>query len=153
MRGDGLVTLSSTRLPAGKELPGAERGQVWLWSRPLVRGGEAGAGAAAHRVPLSPEAACMSFAHMLALLLDGQHLAVGGRSMQRDFVRYLGAGPTVLCLHYSHVAPFEVLLPPRDVELHLGPEAGWLQQEVKALTEVRAQGPAEWVGWQRWVGS
>eukprot|EP00887_Chlorella_sp_A99_P005551 scaffold1.g5551.t1 len=133
LRGDGLVTLSSVRLPAGKELPEAERGQVWLWARPLARG--PGAAAAALRLPLSAEAACLSFAHLLALLLDARHLAVGGMSLQRDFVRYLGAGPTVLCLHYSHVAPFDVALPPRDLAVEPSLEAAWLQDEVKSLTE------------------
>ena len=31
----GRVTLSVSQLPAGKELPGADKGQVWFWARPL----------------------------------------------------------------------------------------------------------------------
>jgi hypothetical protein len=87
-------------------------------------------------VPLSPEAACLSFAHLLSLLLDARHLALGGLSLQRGFVRYLGAGPTLLCLHYCPTAPFAVRLPPRRVGLLPEMEEEWLQEEVKQLTEV-----------------
>lgn len=136
MHGNGLVTLSSMRLPAGKELP---EGHVWLWLRPC---GDAGAGPAVHsaarRVPLSPEAACLSFAHLLSLLLDCRHLSLGGLSLQRDFVRYLGAGHTLLCLHYSAIHPYRVCMPPRQVQLAAEPELEWLQEELKQLTEVRA---------------
>lgn len=31
----GRVTLSVSQLPAGKELPGSDKGQVWFWARPL----------------------------------------------------------------------------------------------------------------------
>ena len=31
----GRVTLSVSQMPAGKELPGADKGQVWFWARPL----------------------------------------------------------------------------------------------------------------------
>ena len=114
MRGDGLVTLSSVRLPAGKELPGSERGQLWLWARPLHRGHEAAAAAA--RVPLSAEASCLSFAHLLALLLDGRHLAVGGMSLQRDFVRYLVRAPGRGGVRMPAVAA-QVLVPQLHCEL------------------------------------
>ena len=119
------------RLPAGKELP---EGSVWLWLRPVGRGGAADA----RRVPLSPEASCLSFAHLLSLLLDARHLALGGLSLQRDYVRYLGAGPTVLCLHFSPAPAFALCLPPRRVELVEAAEAEWLQDEIKQLTEVGA---------------
>ena len=112
MHANGLVTLSSVRLPAGKELPD---GRVWLWVRPSA--GSGAADGAARRVPLSPEAACLSFAHLLSLLLDARHLSMGGLSLQRDFVRYLGAGSTLLCLHFSPIQPFLVLMPPRTVQV------------------------------------
>ena len=31
----GRVTLSVSQTPAGKELPGSEKGQIWFWARPL----------------------------------------------------------------------------------------------------------------------
>ena len=31
----GRVTLSVSQTPAGKELPGSDKGQVWFWARPL----------------------------------------------------------------------------------------------------------------------
>lgn len=90
MHANGLVTLSSVRLPAGKELP---EGRVWLWLRPTGSrsgsGDGGGGGGGARRVALSPEAACLSFAHLLSLLFDARQLALGGASLQRDFVRYL----------------------------------------------------------------
>ncbi|KAL4855645.1 putative 1-phosphatidylinositol-3-phosphate 5-kinase [Chlorella vulgaris] len=136
VHGNGLVTLSSVRLPAGKELPD---GRVWMWLRPAGAaaggGGEAAPPAAARRVPLSPEAACLSFAHLLSLLLDARHLSLGGLSLQRDYVRYLGAGCTVLCLHYSPAVSFDVLMPPRQVGLLPEAEEEWLQDEIKQLTE------------------
>lgn len=129
MHGNGLVTLSSVRLPAGKELPD---GRVWLWLRPTGgRGGDS-----ARRVPLSPEAACLSFAHLLSLLFDARQLALGGLSLQRDFVRYLGVGSTLLCLHFSPAPAFAVRMPPRQVELLAEQEQEWLQEEIKGLTEV-----------------
>lgn len=134
MHGDGLVTLSSMRLPAGRELPD---GRVWLWLRPCGDAGDAAAASsAARRVPLSPEAACLSFAHLLSVLLDCRHLSLGGLSLQRDFVRYLGAGHTLLCLHYSAIHPYRVRMPPRQVQLAAEPELEWLQEELKQLTEV-----------------
>ncbi len=132
MHGGGLVTLSSMRLPAGKELPD---GRVWLWLRPCGDAGQASP-STARRVPLSPEAACLSFAHLLSLLLDCRHLSLGGLSLQRDFVRYLGAGHTLLCLHYSPIHPYRVCMPPRQVQLAAEPELEWLQEELKQLTEV-----------------
>lgn len=87
-------------------------------------------------MPLSPEAACLSFAHLLSLLFDARHLSLGGLSLQRDFVRYLGAGSTLLCLHFSPIQPYLVRMPPRQVQLLPDPELEWLQDEIKQLTEV-----------------
>jgi hypothetical protein len=147
MHGAGLVTLSSVRLPAGKELPD---GRLWLWLRPAGNqaAGDAQATAAARRVALSPEAACLSFAHLLSLLLDARHLALGGLSLQREFVRYLGSGSTLLCLHFSPAAPYAVRMPPRQVELLPSMEAEWLQEEIKQLTEVGVGG---WACGHVWV--
>ncbi|PRW32495.1 FAB FYVE-domain PI-3,4-kinase [Chlorella sorokiniana] len=132
MHANGLVTLSSVRLPAGKELPDSG---VWLWLRPTSGRGGSDNGGAVRRVALSPEAACLSFAHLLSLLFDARQLALGGASLQRDFVRYLGAGSTLLCLHFSPASAYAVRMPPRCVGLLPASELEWLQEEVKALTE------------------
>ncbi len=55
--------------------------------------------------------------------------------VQRDYVRYLGSGSTVLCLHHSHVTPYDVQLPLTAVELSAGAQAAWLVEEAKGLTE------------------
>ena len=146
MHGNGLVTLSSVRLPAGKELP---EGRVWMWLRVIAAANGAEGAAAARRVPLSSEAACLSFAHLLSLLLDARHLSLGGMSLQRDFVRYLGSGSTLLCLHYSPAPPYIVNMPPRQVELLPEMEDEWLQEEIKQLTEVGGwAGGVDWCcGW------
>lgn len=52
------VTLSVTVLPS-QELPGADRGQIWVWARPL--NADLAAAAGVRRVALSPEASCLSF--------------------------------------------------------------------------------------------
>src|SRR5690242_15877549 len=90
-------------------VPAGATACVWLWIRPTASTPEAVA--SCRRVGLSPEAVCISFGHLLVLLLDGRHLSLPGggeggpksRSVQRDFVRYIGTGNIVLCLHYSTV--------------------------------------------------
>lgn len=52
------VTLSVTVLP-NQELPGGEQAQIWVWARPLNADSASAAGV--RRVPLSPEASCISF--------------------------------------------------------------------------------------------
>ncbi len=60
--------------------------------------------------------------------------------MQRDYVRYLGSGSTVLCLHHSAVTRYDVCLPPAAVGLSVEVEAAWLLEEAKGLTEVGGPG-------------
>lgn len=123
------------RVPAGKELPDGDKGRVWLWARPVNAGADAGSGV--RRLALSEDAACLSFAHLLDLLLNARHLTLpGGGSLQRDFVRYIGTGGSVLCLHFSPAVPYDVVMPSGQVVLTCGPEASWLQEEIKQLTEV-----------------
>lgn len=57
--------------------------------------------------------------------------------MQRDYVRYLGSGSTVLCLHHSQVTPYVVHMPAHRVALNPEAQVSWLLEEVKGLTEVR----------------
>lgn len=35
LHGRGRITLSVSRLPEGQELPGDDKGQIWVWARPL----------------------------------------------------------------------------------------------------------------------
>lgn len=40
LHGRGRITLSVSRLPEGQELPGDDKGQIWVWARPLKVGAE-----------------------------------------------------------------------------------------------------------------
>lgn len=59
----------------------SDRGNVWLWSRPL-RFGDGGGGAGAWRVPLPLDGACMALGHLLELLLLGHALEIMGLPVQ-----------------------------------------------------------------------
>ena len=63
LHGRTRVTLSVTVVPAPQALPGAERGQIWVWARPLY--GDAVPDPAVRRVPLSQDACCLSFGKRL----------------------------------------------------------------------------------------
>ena len=134
VHGTSLVTLSSAKLPTGSHsLLGDE--EVWIWMRPLHS--DADLLAEARRVSLCSIASCISFAHFLTLLLDARDLKVcGGRSLQRDFVLYIGCGTTLLCLHQSEAVAYDVVLPPRTVDLGTdAPSVAWLQDEIQGATE------------------
>ncbi len=64
LHGRTRVTLSVTVVPAAQALPGAERGQIWVWARPLY--GDAVPDPAVRRVPLSQDACCLSFGEGLS---------------------------------------------------------------------------------------
>jgi len=134
--GDSLVTLSSVLLSADKELSGAENGTVWYWMRPMGGAREAAVGQVVHRISLSLDAARISFSHLLTLLLDARHFSATGASFQHNFVRYLGLGRTVICLHHSFIKPLAMQLPPNHLSVSEKDTARWLAGEVKALTEV-----------------
>lgn len=57
LHGNGRITMSVTRLPSGKELPGADKGQIWFWARPL------------NVSPLLTQHGCI----VLELFVDGSH--------------------------------------------------------------------------------
>jgi 1-phosphatidylinositol-3-phosphate 5-kinase len=133
LHGEGQVTLSSVRLPPGKELSGNEDGIVWLWQRPL--GQQTAEASPTQRVALSSEAASISFAHVLSLLLSGRHLTLGARSLQRDFAKYLAIGRTVLCLHFARAAPRAVGLPPQVMQSAPATTLAWLREDVEELAE------------------
>lgn len=135
LHGDSLVTLSSVHLPADKELPGAEQKKVWLWLRPLGRRKDAD-NDTVERVALGSDAARISAAHLLTLLLDARHLSLLGSSLRHDFVRYLGLGRTVICLHHSVIRPYAVRLPPASLHVAHEETTRWLTEEIMALTEV-----------------
>lgn len=78
------IDTGASRLPT--PAAGRDKGQIWLWLRPT--GKVPAVQEDVRRVALSTEAACMSFAHLLALLLDARFLSLGGQSLQ---VRLRGA--------------------------------------------------------------
>lgn len=103
MHGDSMVTLSCIRLGEGKQLPGTMRlrslqivqtfliiraprkhgplladDRLWIWLRPLQQASDTDT----HRVALDADAACISFAHFMTLLLDVRHLELGGTDLQ-----------------------------------------------------------------------
>lgn len=88
------------------------------------------------RIALPADASCMSFAHLLSLLLDARHMVVAGSNLQSDYVRYLGRGSTILCLHYSRITPYVVRLPAAVVHMAWASQAAWLQREIRGLMEV-----------------
>ena len=59
LHGRTRVTLSVTVVPAAQALPDADRGQIWVWARPLV--GDVTPDPAVRRVRLSQDAGCLSF--------------------------------------------------------------------------------------------
>ncbi len=59
LHGRTRVTLSVTVVPAAQALPDADRGQIWVWARPLV--GDPTPDPAVRRVRLSQDAGCLSF--------------------------------------------------------------------------------------------
>ena len=59
LHGRTRVTLSVTVVPAAQALPDADRGQIWVWARPLV--GDTVPNPAVRRVRLSQDAGCLSF--------------------------------------------------------------------------------------------
>jgi hypothetical protein len=64
LHGDSRLTLSVATLPAADALPGADRGQIWVWARPKGLGPDF-ATRQVRRLPLSPEASCISFGAFL----------------------------------------------------------------------------------------
>ena len=57
--------------------------------------------------------------------------------VHHGYVRYLGAGHCVICLHHTGIQPYRVTLPPPVVRVAQQDQTSWLQEEVKGLTEVR----------------
>jgi len=52
-----------------------------------------------NRVPLSPEASCLSFGAFLQTCFSASALEVDGHSLHSGFVKYCGLGRTVMCIH------------------------------------------------------
>ena len=64
---------------------------------------------AVRRVPLSPDALCLSFGHFLELSFGAHQLKIDDRSLHEDFVRYLGMG--MIASASLHSTPRCMLVP------------------------------------------
>uniref|UniRef100_A0A1D1ZQN6 1-phosphatidylinositol-3-phosphate 5-kinase n=3 Tax=Auxenochlorella protothecoides TaxID=3075 RepID=A0A1D1ZQN6_AUXPR len=128
MHGDSMVTLSCIRLGEGKQLPDD---RLWIWLRPLQQASDTDT----HRVALDADAACISFAHFMTLLLDVRHLELGGTDLQTDYVRYIGSRSVILCLHYTRATPYTIQMPSLPLDWQSDLELRWLQEELKDFTE------------------
>ena len=127
---ESLVTLSSFILPSDKELP---RG-VWLWSRILGRGQESGKdNPQACRILLSDEASCISFSHLLYIIMDCKQFLFDKVNLMSDFVRYLGQGRTVICLHLTRIELYRLVLPSPELSNPCSEDSVWLQDEIKSV--------------------
>ncbi|KAL3149135.1 hypothetical protein ABBQ32_001972 [Trebouxia sp. C0010 RCD-2024] len=132
----GRVTLSVSQTPAGRELPGSDKGQVWFWARPSKVDAEEMQ--AVRRVLLSPEALCLSLGHFLELSFGAPHLRVHGRSLHGGFVRYFGTGTSILCFQYEAISPNTVMVPSRRLRLQRDVQHSWLHREVDELAQEAA---------------
>lgn len=135
MHGNSLITLSSVHLPEKDELPGKDKRWVWMWLRPLGISTSPTPPVSSHRVLLSTDSACISFAHLLSLLLDARDLAVQGTDMQHGFVRYIGCGNTVICLHHTSIKLYTVQFPPTLLSVVEETRQQWLEDEMRMLVE------------------
>ena len=92
--------------------------------------------ASAGRIPLSPEASCLSFAHFLELSFGAHYLELHGRPLHTQFARYFGLGQLVACFHYEEVECNDVALPPAVLACQTGLQQEWLTIEIDSLIEV-----------------
>lgn len=71
--------------------------------------------ASAGRIPLSPEASCLSLAHFFELSFGARHLQLSGRPLHSGFARYFGLGQMVACFLFERVECYDVTLPPAEI--------------------------------------
>ena len=94
--------------------------------------------ASAGRVPLSPEASCLSMAHFFELSFGARYLDLHGRSLHAGFARYLGIGQMVACFLFEDVECYDVTLPPAELACQVPLQQEWLTGEIDSLIEVCA---------------
>ena len=93
--------------------------------------------ASAGRVPLSPEASCLSLAHFFELSFGARYLELHGRPLHTHFARYFGLGQLVACFHYDDVECSGVTLPAPELACQTYLQQEWLTVEIDSLIEVR----------------
>lgn len=92
--------------------------------------------ASAGRVPLSPEASCLSLAHFFELSFGARYLELQGRSLHTQFARYFGLGQLVACFLHEEVECNDVVLPPPELSCQAALQQEWLTFEIDSLIEV-----------------
>ena len=92
--------------------------------------------ASAGRIPLSPEASCLSLAHFFELSFGALYLELHGRPLHTQFARYFGLGQLVACFHYEEVECNNVTLPPAELACQTALQQEWLTVEIDSLIEV-----------------
>ena len=133
MHCDSLLTLSSFTVNPEKALPGG----VWLWLRRLGSGTDKSTDLLdrSRRIQLSEDASCISFSHLLYLLMDARHLQWEKLDLRGDLVRYLCQGRTIICLHLTKIEPYQVAFPPSDLYISQSDDMKWLEGEKASIQQ------------------
>lgn len=132
LHGGMRITMSVVSLPAEKELEGP--GNIWFWARPKGLGSEPLS--AVRRIQLSTDGMAMSFGEFLDLSCNSRFLQVFDRQLHLEFVRYFGYGRTVACVYQDRFQPYEVLIPPRQLQYNNDRQLLWVNEGVNELLQV-----------------
>uniref|UniRef100_A0A453DLS0 Uncharacterized protein n=1 Tax=Aegilops tauschii subsp. strangulata TaxID=200361 RepID=A0A453DLS0_AEGTS len=93
---DGNLTVLVKRLLPEHRLSGESKGKIWMWTRCLRCEQESGISKSSRRVMMSAEARNLSFGKFLELSFSShsadRRLSVCGHSVNRDCLRFFGAG-------------------------------------------------------------
>lgn len=130
LHGNARITLSVAQLLPHSALPG-DQNQIWTW----LRSKHGDRPHLSRRIPLSPEAACLSASLFLQQGFCSERLAVAGHPLYRGFVRYFGIGNTAICLHQDWVTPHTVQLPPPALPYSMASQLMWLKHESAELCQ------------------
>ncbi|KAL6762395.1 hypothetical protein V8C86DRAFT_3130767, partial [Haematococcus lacustris] len=132
------ITISTTALSNSTEVMKDTNHQIYMWLRPKGRG-QVGA-RDVRRVLLSKEACCLSMAHFFQLMTTGdglcfpQHSSRGpARRLHYDYVRYFGVCDRVVCMYQDAVTPYDLALPPSQVQYSYAAQLKWLQADAEDL--------------------